>query len=157
MPRARSLIFCSGTVALNRLVTNPTYPGIVADYRKTFARAKEIKADILLAPHPEMYKMQEKRAKIADGAPNPFVNRRRVQRLCRDAGKGVRGGAGQADRRRPGKEGLNYISKRDVVPANAGTHIAVPSRLGNLSRDLAQPQATGDYGSLRSQGRRLGR
>ena len=30
--------------------------------------------DVLLAPHPEMYKMPEKRAKIADGAPNPFVN-----------------------------------------------------------------------------------
>jgi metallo-beta-lactamase class B len=68
------LIFCSGTVALNRLVTNPTYPGIVADYRKTFARAKDMKVDVLLAPHPEMYKMQEKRAKLADGAPNPFVN-----------------------------------------------------------------------------------
>ena len=68
------IIFCSGTVALNRLVTNPTHPGIVEDYRKTFARAKEMKADILLAPHPEMYKMAEKRARIADGAPNPFVN-----------------------------------------------------------------------------------
>ena len=68
------LIFCSGTVALNRLVTNPTYPGIVADYRKTFARAKDMKVDVLLAPHPEMYRMQEKRAKLADGAPNPFVN-----------------------------------------------------------------------------------
>ena len=34
------LIFCSGTVALNRLVANPTYSGIVADYRKTFARAR---------------------------------------------------------------------------------------------------------------------
>ncbi|MBR1123772.1 subclass B3 metallo-beta-lactamase [Bradyrhizobium lablabi] len=68
------LIFCSGTVALNRLVPNPTYPGIVTDYRKTFARAQDMKVDILLAPHPEMYKMQEKRAKIADGAPNPFVN-----------------------------------------------------------------------------------
>lgn len=68
------LIFCSGTVALNRLVGNPTYPGIVDDYKKTFARAKDLKVDILLAPHPEMYKMQEKRAKMADGAPNPFVN-----------------------------------------------------------------------------------
>ena len=68
------LIFCSGTVALNRLVPNPTYPGIVTDYRKTFARAQDMKVDILLAPHPEMYKMQEKRARIADGAPNPFVN-----------------------------------------------------------------------------------
>jgi metallo-beta-lactamase class B len=68
------LIFCSGTVALNRLAGNPTYPGIIDDYRKTFARAKEMKADVLLAPHPEMYGMAEKRAKITEGAPNPFVN-----------------------------------------------------------------------------------
>jgi metallo-beta-lactamase class B len=68
------LIFCSGTVALNRLVANPTYSGIVTDYRKTFARAKDMKVDVLLAPHPEMYRMQDKRAMISDGAPNPFVN-----------------------------------------------------------------------------------
>ena len=72
---ARSvLIFCSATVALNRLVGNPTYPAIIDDYRKTFARAKEMKPDVLLAPHPEMYNMPEKRARIADGAPSPFVN-----------------------------------------------------------------------------------
>src|SRR3954470_2343823 len=67
------LIFCSGTVALNRLVGSPTYPGIVDDYRKTFARAKDMKADVLLAPHPEMYRMPEKRAKLAEGQPSPFV------------------------------------------------------------------------------------
>ena len=68
------LIFCSGTVALNRLVGNPTYSGIVADYKKTFARARDMKVDVLLAPHPEMYRMQDKRAMLSDGAPNPFVN-----------------------------------------------------------------------------------
>src|SRR5438093_5993224 len=68
------LIFCSGTVALNRLVANPTYSGIVTDYRKTFARAVDMKVDVLLAPHPEMYKMAEKRAKLSEGGPNPFVN-----------------------------------------------------------------------------------
>ncbi|MVT49594.1 subclass B3 metallo-beta-lactamase [Bradyrhizobium yuanmingense] len=68
------LIFCSGTVALNRLVGSPTYAGIVDDYRKTFARAKDMKVDILLAPHPEMYKMAEKRAKLAGGGPSPFVD-----------------------------------------------------------------------------------
>ena len=67
------LIFCSGTVALNRLVPNPTYPGIVTDYRKTFARARDMKVDVLLAPHPEMYRMQDKRAMLLDGVPNPFV------------------------------------------------------------------------------------
>ena len=33
-----------------------------------------MKVDVLLAPHPEMYKMADKRAMLADGAPNPFVN-----------------------------------------------------------------------------------
>jgi len=67
------LFFCSGTVALNRLVGQPTYPGIVDDYRATFAKAKAMKIDVLLGPHPEVYGMQAKRAEMKDGAPNPFV------------------------------------------------------------------------------------
>ena len=71
---ARSVIFfCSATVALNRLVGAPTHSTIVEDYRKTFAWARMVHPDVFLAPHPEMYGMQEKRAKIAAGAPNPFV------------------------------------------------------------------------------------
>jgi metallo-beta-lactamase class B len=68
------LFFCSGTVALNRLVGQPTYPGIADDYRSTFAKAKAMtKVDVLLGPHPEVYGMQAKRAQMRDGAPNPFV------------------------------------------------------------------------------------
>ncbi len=67
------LLFCSASVALNRLVGKPTHPGIVDDYRKTFAWAKGQSPDILLAPHPEMYDMHEKRKNIASGAPNPFI------------------------------------------------------------------------------------
>ncbi|WGD54715.1 BJP family subclass B3 metallo-beta-lactamase [Bradyrhizobium sp. CB1650] len=67
------LFFCSGTVALNRLVGQPTYPGIVDDYRATYAKAKAMKIDVLLGPHPEVYGMQDKRAQMKDGAPNPFV------------------------------------------------------------------------------------
>src|SRR6201994_2072028 len=67
------LFFCSGTVALNRLVGNPTHPGIVDDYRSTYAKAKAMKPDVLLGPHPEVYGMQAKRAEMKDGAPNPFV------------------------------------------------------------------------------------
>jgi len=67
------LFFCSGTVALNRLVGQPTYPGIVDDYRATYAKAKAMKIDVLLGPHPEVYGMQAKRAQMKDGAPNPFV------------------------------------------------------------------------------------
>lgn len=67
------IIFCSATVALNQLVGKPTHSTIIADYRKTFARARDIKADVFLAPHPEMYGMMEKRALIGEGKPNPFV------------------------------------------------------------------------------------
>jgi len=67
------LFFCSGTVALNKLVGQPTYPGIVDDYHSTFAKAKAMKVDVLLGPHPEVYGMQAKRAQMKDGAPNPFV------------------------------------------------------------------------------------
>ncbi|MEH2510490.1 metallo-beta-lactamase class B [Nitrobacteraceae bacterium AZCC 1564] len=67
------LFFCSGTVALNKLVGHPTHPGIVEDYRSTYAKAKAMKIDVLLGPHPEVYGMQAKRAQMKDGAPNPFV------------------------------------------------------------------------------------
>jgi len=67
------LFFCSGTVALNKLVGHPTHAGIVEDYRSTYAKAKAMKIDVLLGPHPEVYGMQAKRADMKDGAPNPFV------------------------------------------------------------------------------------
>jgi metallo-beta-lactamase class B len=67
------LVFCSATVALNRLVGSPTHQGIISDYRKTLAWARQYKTDVFLAPHPEMFGMHEKREKIAAGAPNPFV------------------------------------------------------------------------------------
>lgn len=67
------IFFCSGTVALNRLVGAPTHAGIVEDYRRTFAAAAKIEGDVLLAPHPEMFDMDAKRAAMAPGAPNPFI------------------------------------------------------------------------------------
>src|SRR5262249_26067234 len=67
------LFFCSGTVALNRLVGTPTHPRIRDDYRATYAKVKTMTPDVLLGPHPEVYGMEAKRAAMRDGAPNPFV------------------------------------------------------------------------------------
>ena len=44
-----AIFFCSSTVALNMLVENPTYPGIVSDYGKTFERVRDIKGDVPVA------------------------------------------------------------------------------------------------------------
>lgn len=71
--RHQIVFFCSATVALNRLVGAPTHPGIVEDYRHTFAEASNIQADVFLAPHPEMLGLDRKRAALAENGPNPFI------------------------------------------------------------------------------------
>lgn len=70
----RALVFGSASVALNRLAPDPQYPGIVDDYRRTFARMRSVAVDAYLAPHPEQFGLQEKRARIGEGSTNPFVD-----------------------------------------------------------------------------------
>ena len=70
----RIIFFCSSTVALNRLVGRPTYPQIVNDYERTFAKSRKIEADIFLAPHPDFFHLQAKLKKMKTGAPNPFID-----------------------------------------------------------------------------------
>lgn len=73
-----AFFFCSASVAANRLIPNsrhpgPQYPGIVADYRRTFARLKAVKADVFLAPHAEFYDLAGKRTRLGKPGPNPFI------------------------------------------------------------------------------------
>ncbi len=69
----KAFFFCSASVAANRLVPNPQYPGIVADYQRTFATLKKVDADVFLAPHAEFFDLDAKRAKSGKGGPNPFI------------------------------------------------------------------------------------
>jgi len=51
----KTVVFpCSMTVAGNKLVGNRQYPGIVADFRRTFDRMIKLKADVVLPAHPEL-------------------------------------------------------------------------------------------------------
>lgn len=72
----QALVFCSATVAANRITPPLQYDGIVADYRATFAKTKAMKVDIPLAPHPEFFGLLEKaaRTKADPKGPNPFVD-----------------------------------------------------------------------------------
>jgi hypothetical protein len=65
------LLQCDGRAQSAR--EEPDLSHIVEDYRSTFKRAALLDGDVFLAPHPEMYNMEEKRAQIAEGKPNPFV------------------------------------------------------------------------------------
>ena len=69
-----ALDFCGATVSRNSLVPEQ-YPGIVADYRHTFATAKSLPGDVFLAPHSEFYGPAAKRAKLGGPGPNPFIDR----------------------------------------------------------------------------------
>lgn len=58
----KTVVFpCSMTVAGNALVGNKAYPGIVADYRRTFDRMAALKADVVLPAHPEMADVTKRR------------------------------------------------------------------------------------------------
>jgi len=70
-----ALVFCSATVAANRITPPLQYDGIVEDYRKTFRKTKGMTVEIPLAPHPEFFQLREKAAKAAANpkGKNPFI------------------------------------------------------------------------------------
>jgi metallo-beta-lactamase class B len=69
------LVFCSATVAANRITPPLQYPGIVEDYRRTFAKAKTLQVDVPLAPHPEFFDLLAKRERTrANPAQNAFID-----------------------------------------------------------------------------------
>jgi metallo-beta-lactamase class B len=60
-----TVVFPDGT-SVNpgyRLVKNPSYPGIADDYRRTFQVLDSLAPDIWLAPHPEVFDFEGKRAR----------------------------------------------------------------------------------------------
>lgn len=76
-----ALVFCSATVAANRITPPLQYPGIVEDYRRTFAVARTLKVDLPLAPHPEFFSLLEKNDKAKAGAAHAFVDREAFGKL----------------------------------------------------------------------------
>ena len=69
------MIFCSVTVAANRLIDRPQYEGIVDDYRATLARIATWTPDVFLSNHPEFSQMADKRAALEMGDRLAFVDR----------------------------------------------------------------------------------
>jgi metallo-beta-lactamase class B len=74
-----ALIVCSFGVNDNYvLVGNKDYPGIVDDYRMTFAKARTIDVDVFLGSHGSFYGLAEKHQRLlqrASGEANPFIDR----------------------------------------------------------------------------------
>ncbi|HWE23498.1 MAG TPA: subclass B3 metallo-beta-lactamase [Myxococcales bacterium] len=57
-----------------RLIGNPRYPRAIEDYERSFRTLRSLPCDVLLGPHASFFQQDERRARIAEGAPNPFVD-----------------------------------------------------------------------------------
>jgi metallo-beta-lactamase class B len=68
------VFYCSTSVALNRLWPSEQYPGIIDDYRRSFARLATLQADVFLANHKDFFRLWEKRAAMRPEGPNPFID-----------------------------------------------------------------------------------
>lgn len=68
------VVFYCSTSVVDRLVGNKGYPGIVADYERSFARLRDLPCDVFLGPHPEFFQMAAKRERVGKGQPNPFID-----------------------------------------------------------------------------------
>lgn len=72
--RSHEVLFHCSTSVVDTLVGNAGYPNIVADYERTFAKLRAMKADVFLANHPWFFNMNDKlKARQAGGA-NPFID-----------------------------------------------------------------------------------
>lgn len=69
-------VFFLGSLSVtdNRLINNKVEPTIVADYRKSFERAKAVQADILLIGHPPYIEENEKNVTRKDDKPETFID-----------------------------------------------------------------------------------
>lgn len=79
------IVLCSITVAGNKLVGNKGYPGIAADYRRTFARLRRVHADVVLPGHADTTDMIGRAQRRDAGDAAAFVNPALLPRLVDEA------------------------------------------------------------------------
>lgn len=79
---------CSISVAGNKLIGNKGYPGIVEDYRRSFARMRTLKADIVLPAHPELADLRGRAERRAAGDEDAFLAPDLLPRMIDEAEAG---------------------------------------------------------------------
>ena len=57
-----------------KLVNNPAYSQIAADYERMFKVLRSLHCDVFLGAHGGYYEMEAKYARIKAGAANPFID-----------------------------------------------------------------------------------
>jgi metallo-beta-lactamase class B len=81
----QALFICGVSAPGYDLVDNAAYPAIVNDYRTTFERLSAMPCEILLGPHGDMFDLEAKRQRLAQGDANAFYDPEGCRRLIRTA------------------------------------------------------------------------
>lgn len=68
-----------------KLVANPNYPGIIGDYRHSFAVIAALPCDIVLSPHPGMVDFWERVEKRQSGNADALIDRNGCRNYAKDA------------------------------------------------------------------------
>lgn len=83
------LFLCSLTAPGYQLVGNEKYPEIIDDYRRSFARLRQMKPDVFLSNHASFFGLAKKLEKVREGKPNPFIDREEFPRFLEGAWKSL--------------------------------------------------------------------
>jgi metallo-beta-lactamase class B len=88
--RTRDALFVCGASAPGyRLVGNPDYPGIMRDFRASFAKWRGMKCELFLGAHGSYFGLEAKKARIGAGRVNPFVDPVGCRSFLAEAERGI--------------------------------------------------------------------
>jgi metallo-beta-lactamase class B len=78
----RVVFYCStATVDTGPIVgSEERYPGVAADYERSFQILRALPCDVFLHAHPDQFDMHRKRKQMKQGTPNPFVDPSELRR-----------------------------------------------------------------------------
>ena len=86
----QALFICGASAPGYRLVGNPAYPWIMDDFRRSFATWRKLPCDLFLGAHASYFGMSAKRARMAPGRPNPFVDPKGCRAFLAKAEQNIR-------------------------------------------------------------------
>jgi metallo-beta-lactamase class B len=79
------VVFYCSTSVVDKLVNNAGYPGIVADYERSFAALKKIPCDVFLGPHAQFFRLDEKRRQLEAGKLDAFVDPTEMRKFVEES------------------------------------------------------------------------
>jgi metallo-beta-lactamase class B len=84
-----ALFVCGASAPGYRLAGNPAYPGIMGDFRASFAKWRGMKCALFLGAHGSYFGLEGKKARMGNGRGNPFVDPVGCRRFLAEAEKGI--------------------------------------------------------------------